>query len=293
MEDKDDLVQTYRTNYEKALKYCQQKDWTKTRESLEASGRAVLKIIQIVDGTDKERYMANAKSLARLLEEVKSREQASGNQCLTPIDSSLNTTKFEQKKDESAKPKSIVEQALKELNKIEGLKNVKEQILQYVGMLDNRQKRIENNLPVCPISYNMIFRDGISEEKFIIAKIMAKILYSIGAFNSDRVVKVNLDTLLGDYVGETAKNTQKVIDDAKGGFLFLEGIENFCKYQEKTFYSELYGVLTNSINGYLGKEQEEITYLIFSGNSEELDKFFYHCEAIRLKIGTSIIFDKN
>ena len=76
MENKDYLERIYKTNYECALKYCQQKNWTEARKSLEAAGTAILKISQIVYGSDKERYVASAKSLAQLLQEVKNREQA-------------------------------------------------------------------------------------------------------------------------------------------------------------------------------------------------------------------------
>ena len=74
MDNKDYFERVYKTNYDCALKYVQQKNWPEARASLEKAGEAILKIIPMAYGPEKDRYVSKAKSIRELLQEVKSRE---------------------------------------------------------------------------------------------------------------------------------------------------------------------------------------------------------------------------
>lgn len=290
MENKDYLERIYKTNYECALKYCQQKNWTEARKSLETAGQAILKISQIVYGTDKERYMANAKSLAQLLQEVKSREQASGNQPATPSGGGASAVKTqqksdEQKKDEPAKPKPTVEQALKELYELEGLKGVKDQVSQYVGIVKNRQERIANNLPVPPFSYHLIFTGNPGTGKTTVARIMAKIFCALGICEKPDVVEVVASDLIGEYVGHTANKTKKVVDKAKGGVLFLDEAYRLVEEGTKNFGQEAIGeILTEMENN------RDSLIVIAAGYEDDMAEFVKANDGLPSRFKTTLSF---
>ncbi len=76
MENKDYLERTYKTNFDCALKYCQQKNWSEANRSLEKAGEALLKLVPLTYGAEQERLTAKAKSLRELLQDVRSRADA-------------------------------------------------------------------------------------------------------------------------------------------------------------------------------------------------------------------------
>lgn len=101
MENKDYLERSYKTNFECGMKYCQQKNWTEGRKSLEAAAQALMKIIPLTYGAEKERYMANVKTLTELLPEVKNREAAG-----TPAPATPNAPSSTPKNSVANKPKA-------------------------------------------------------------------------------------------------------------------------------------------------------------------------------------------
>ena len=78
MENKDYLERSYKTNFDCGMKYCKQKNWKECKKSLEVAAQALVKLIPLTYGAEKERYMANVKTLTELLKEVKSREASAG-----------------------------------------------------------------------------------------------------------------------------------------------------------------------------------------------------------------------
>ena len=74
MENKDYHERSYKTNFDCGLRYCQQKNWTEARKSLEKAAEALLKLIPLTYGAEQERYVAKVKNLRELLQDVKSRE---------------------------------------------------------------------------------------------------------------------------------------------------------------------------------------------------------------------------
>ena len=58
--------------------------------------------------------------------------------------------------------------------------------------------------------------------KTTVARLMGKILYSMGALPSPKVVEVGKSDLVGRYLGDTEAITTHVINSAMGGILFID-----------------------------------------------------------------------
>jgi SpoVK/Ycf46/Vps4 family AAA+-type ATPase len=228
MENKDYFERSYKTNFECALKYCQQKNWIDARKSLEKAAESLLKLIPLTYGAEQERYVAKVKSVRELLQDVKSREgtpaaPASNGGNTGSSNAAKSQQKPAEKKDDAPPtPKPTVEEALKELNELEGLRGVKATVAGYVNIVKIRQERIAAGCPVPPFSYHLVFTGNPGTGKTTVARIMAKIYCALGICEKPEVVETVRADLVAGYVGQTAMKTKEVCEKAKGGVLFVD-----------------------------------------------------------------------
>lgn len=109
-----------------------------------------------------------------------------------------------------------------ELNGYVGLKNIKDHIRSLVNLIKTNQKREEMGLPVKPMSYHAIFCGSPGTGKTTIARILGKIYQTLGVLKKGHVVEVDRSGLVAGYVGQTEEKTNKVIDKALDGILFID-----------------------------------------------------------------------
>ena len=111
---------------------------------------------------------------------------------------------------------------MEELDKLIGLKNVKEDVKTLVNLVKVRQKRIENKLKVNDMSLHMVFTGNPGTGKTTVARLISKIYKQIGVLSKGTFVEASREDLVAGYVGQTAIKTKHVIDSARGGVLFID-----------------------------------------------------------------------
>jgi SpoVK/Ycf46/Vps4 family AAA+-type ATPase len=106
---------------------------------------------------------------------------------------------------------------LEELNKIIGMKNVKEKVFRSICYF--LHNIVNNN----EMNHIMIMGPpGVG--KTTIAKIMGQIYLELGFLENDKFITATRSDLVAKYLGQTADKTQKVIDSALGGVLFIDEV---------------------------------------------------------------------
>ena len=119
--------------------------------------------------------------------------------------------------------KVSVEDCLAELNALIGLEGVKTALTKLAHTINNEIElaKAENRTPVIPLGH-YLFLGNPGTGKTTVARLMGKILHSMGALPSPKVVEVVKHNLVGRYLGDTEAVTTNVINSAMGGILFID-----------------------------------------------------------------------
>lgn len=176
-----------------------------------------------------------------------------------------------------------IKEYLEELNKMIGLTNIKEEV---VNLIIHLLLLIDKNNPSNPVNSNQINSDmlhcvitgspGCGKTTFI--EIYAKILTKLGMTRYGHIVKVKRSDLIGKYLGHTAVQTQKKIDEAKGGILLIDEAYSLGNPEQRDSFSK---ECLDTLNQALSENKQDFICII-AGYANALDtSFFQYNEGLR------------
>lgn len=123
---------------------------------------------------------------------------------------------YEEHQDES------LDTILSELNQLIGLTEIKREIKELSQFIQLMQKRksagLENEMP----GLHAVFMGHPGTGKTTVARILARIYKALGIIKKAEVVEASRQDLVAAYVGQTAIKTNKLIDKAMHGVLFID-----------------------------------------------------------------------
>ncbi len=104
-----------------------------------------------------------------------------------------------------------------------------------------------------------------------LGKIIGKIYAKLGIVKSDKFKIVKRTDLIGEYLGHTAQKTQRVIDAANGGILFIDEAYSLGNNEKKDSFAK---ECIDTINQNLSENKNKFICII-AGYADELDKCFF------------------
>lgn len=108
------------------------------------------------------------------------------------------------------------------LDALIGLGSVKEEVRKLASFIKIQGTRKSSGLTEVPISYHCVFTGNPGTGKTTVARILADIYRELGIVKNGHLVETDRSGLIAEYVGQTAIKTNKVIDSAIGGVLFID-----------------------------------------------------------------------
>jgi len=153
------------------------------------------------------------------------------------------------------KPKAQIDSSddvMKELEEMIGLKSVKKKVKEYSQYLQFLQFRKEKGLADDErITLHSVFTGNPGTGKTTVALLLGKIYKSLGLLTRGHVIHADRAMLVGEYIGQTAPKTKKVIDDSRGGILFIDEAYSLARKGEvdsKDFGREVIEVLLKEMS---------------------------------------------
>ncbi|MEO3784433.1 AAA family ATPase [Actinocorallia sp. B10E7] len=115
-----------------------------------------------------------------------------------------------------------LEEALASLEAMIGLAPVKKQVREITAQLQVRRLRTAQGLPAQPPMRHFVFTGPPGTGKTTVARVLGRIFAALGLLARPDVIEVSRADLVGEHLGATAIKTNKVIDSALGGVLFID-----------------------------------------------------------------------
>lgn len=162
-----------------------------------------------------------------------------------------------------------VDDVLKELDGMVGLRPVKEYIRNLANSIQIQKRRKEEGLPTVGIaSYHCVFTGSPGTGKTTVARYMARIYRALGITRTRHLVEADRSKLVGRYIGDTEEKTSKVIDAALNGVLFIDEAYSLAKESERDFGHEAIATLLKRM-----EDDRDRLVVIVAGYADEMCKF--------------------
>jgi SpoVK/Ycf46/Vps4 family AAA+-type ATPase len=115
-----------------------------------------------------------------------------------------------------------LESALAELNELVGLEPVKQQVHAIAAQLRVAKLRDRQGLSSQQPARHFVFTGPPGTGKTTVARILGRIFAALGLLVRPEVIEAQRADLVGDHLGSTAIKTNKLVDSAIGGVLFID-----------------------------------------------------------------------
>jgi probable Rubsico expression protein CbbX len=167
-----------------------------------------------------------------------------------------------------------------------GLVPVKKQVEEIGSLLLVDRVRQRFGLMAPRPNLHMCFTGAPGTGKTTVGLLMADLLHQLGYLEQGQLVHAMRDDLVGEYVGQTAPKTRRVLDKAMGGVLFID--EASALYQpdnSKDFGQEAIEILLQVM-----ENERDKLIVILAGYKDRMDTFFESNPGMRSRIAHHLDF---
>jgi len=167
-----------------------------------------------------------------------------------------------------------------------GLVPVKKQVEEVGSLLLVDRVRQRFGLMAPRPNLHMCFTGAPGTGKTTVGLLMADLLHQLGYLEQGQLVHAMRDDLVGEYVGQTAPKTRRVLDRAMGGVLFID--EASALYQPNN--SKDFGLEAIEIMLQVMENERDKLIVILAGYKDRMDTFFESNPGMRSRVAHHLDF---
>ncbi|MCP9949455.1 AAA family ATPase [Actinomadura madurae] len=192
----------------------------------------------------------------------------------------------ERRTDES--PDISVADALAELENMIGLEPVKRQVRSIAASIEAAHMRAAAGVPTEKPMRHFVFVGPSGTGKTTVARVLAKIFYAFGLLPEPALVEAHRADLVGEFLGATAIKTNRLVDSALGGVLFIDeaySLVNSAEGQPDRFGDEAVQALLKR-----AEDDRDNLVIILAGYDAQMAEFLDSNPGLASRFGTRVHF---
>ena len=172
---------------------------------------------------------------------------------------------------------------LVELNQLVGLQSVKQEVANLASFINLQIQRGERDTF---LGKHYIFTGNPGTGKTTVARIMAKVLTTLGVLSRGQLVEADRSSLVSGYSGQTAIKTNQLVDSAIGGVLFIDEAYTLKSSDQDSFGSEAIDTLPKRLEDDRGK-----FVCIVAGYTQQMHEFIDSNPGLKSRFTQTIHFE--
>ena len=185
---------------------------------------------------------------------------------------------------EHASPEPL-EVVLAELDALVGLTEIKREVRQLADLLRINQLRTEHDLPITEIGLHMVFVGNPGTGKTTVARLLARVLRSLGALSTGQLIETDRTGLVAGFVGQTAPLVQLRFDEANGGVLFVDEAYTLARGGGNDFGREAIDTMVK-----LMEDRRTSVVVVVAGYIDEMGAFIASNPGLRSRFTRTLTY---
>ena len=177
-------------------------------------------------------------------------------------------------------------ESLDQLDQLVGLAAIKEEIRTLTNFLKVQRQRAEVGLPRTPLSLHMVFAGNPGTGKTTVARIVGRILGAMGILSRGHLIETDRSGLVASYAGQTGPKTNKLIDEALDGVLFVDEAYSLVgEGPDDTFGHEALQTLLKRM-----EDDRHRLVIILAGYSQSMERLLHANPGLSSRISRNLDF---
>jgi SpoVK/Ycf46/Vps4 family AAA+-type ATPase len=181
-----------------------------------------------------------------------------------------------------------LESAIAELDELVGLEPVKQQVHAIAAQLRVAKLRDKQGLTSQPPAMHFVFTGPPGTGKTTVARILGRIFAALGLLVRPEVIEAHRADLVGEHLGSTAIKTNKLVDSALGGVLFID--EAYSLHNDGYSGGDAFG--SEAVQTLLKRAEDDRDRLVIvlAGYPADMDRFLRSNPGLASRFSTRVTF---